>query len=134
MTFDGTSGENCLARRDRSNTPLQALSLLNDDMFLELARHAAIQAPTEPEGAIETLFRQFLSRPPTKEEQATLMGSTSSSWDACTQGNSKPAIRSIQEAPVGACFAYPTIMNLDEAHQNHECFLLIECMLPPFRL
>ena len=40
MTFDGTSGENCLAKRDRSNTPLQALTLLNDEMYLELARAA----------------------------------------------------------------------------------------------
>ena len=38
MTFDGTSGENCLAKRERSNTPLQALTLLNDEMYLELAR------------------------------------------------------------------------------------------------
>ena len=35
MTFDGTSGENCLAKRDRSNTPLQALTLLNDEMYLD---------------------------------------------------------------------------------------------------
>ena len=40
MTFDGTSGENCLAKRDRSNTPLQALTLLNDEMYVELAREA----------------------------------------------------------------------------------------------
>ena len=38
MTFDGTSGENCLAKRERSNTPLQSLTLLNDEMYLELAR------------------------------------------------------------------------------------------------
>src|ERR1051325_8777437 len=37
-TFDGPSGEACLARRDRSNTPLQALTLLNDEIFMECAR------------------------------------------------------------------------------------------------
>ena len=37
-TFDGPSGEACLARRDRSNTPLQSLTLLNDEVFMEAAR------------------------------------------------------------------------------------------------
>jgi hypothetical protein len=36
--FDGPSGEACLARRDVSNTPLQSLTLLNDEMFLEISR------------------------------------------------------------------------------------------------
>src|SRR5262249_15914160 len=34
-TFDGPSGEACVARRDVSNTPLQALTLLNDVVFTE---------------------------------------------------------------------------------------------------
>ncbi|MBX3441980.1 MAG: PSD1 domain-containing protein [Planctomyces sp.] len=37
-TFDGPSGEACLARRDISNTPLQALTLLNDVALLEAAQ------------------------------------------------------------------------------------------------
>lgn len=119
MTFDGTSGENCLARRDRSNTPLQALSLLNDDMFLELARHAAIQAPTEPEGAIETLFRQFLSRPPTKEEQATLMGYYQQQLGRLHAGELQASdLTASQEAPVeraARVLLARLIMNLDEA-------------------
>lgn len=36
-TFDAGSGEACLARRDVSNTPLQALTLMNDPMFIEIA-------------------------------------------------------------------------------------------------
>ncbi len=39
--FDATSGESCTARRDRSNTPLQALTLLNDAMYLEMSRDLA---------------------------------------------------------------------------------------------
>ncbi|MEM7315414.1 MAG: DUF1549 and DUF1553 domain-containing protein, partial [Planctomycetota bacterium] len=38
VLFDAPSGENCIARRDRSNTPLQALTLLNDKMYLEMAQ------------------------------------------------------------------------------------------------
>jgi len=41
MTFDGAAREVCTARRIRTNTPLQALVTLNDEAYLEMARHFA---------------------------------------------------------------------------------------------
>ena len=41
MNFDGTAREVCSARRIRTNTPLQALTTLNDSAFLVIARHFA---------------------------------------------------------------------------------------------
>ena len=41
ITFDGTSREICLARRLRTNTPLQALTTLNDPVYVECARYFA---------------------------------------------------------------------------------------------
>jgi mono/diheme cytochrome c family protein len=41
VTFDGTSREVCLARRLRTNTPLQALTTLNDPVYVECARYFA---------------------------------------------------------------------------------------------
>lgn len=49
LSFDGTAREVCLARRIRTNTPLQALATLNDNAFLEMARHLA--ARMEKEGS-----------------------------------------------------------------------------------
>ena len=72
-TFDASSGEGCIARRNRSNTPLQALTLLNDAMFVELAQHLALEAEKlTVDKRIKFLFRKFLTRPPTRNE-ATLM-------------------------------------------------------------
>ena len=41
MTFDGVSREVCSSRRIRTNTPLQALTTLNDSVYIDLARHFA---------------------------------------------------------------------------------------------
>ena len=74
--FDGPTGEGCLARRDRSNTPLQALSLMNDEMFLEMARALAswaVEAQSGPLDRATFLFRRILTRPPSEEEQQLLL-------------------------------------------------------------
>jgi hypothetical protein len=76
-TFDGPSGEACLARRERSNTPLQALTLLNDTVFLECSRALGKMA-VELEGDDETrrvefLFRRCLTRPPSDGERDKLV-------------------------------------------------------------
>jgi hypothetical protein len=76
-TFDGPSGESCVARRDVSNTPLQALTLLNDVVFTEAAqavgRTMAARPGTVP-GRLTEVFRRFLVRPPTEHEMQALAG------------------------------------------------------------
>lgn len=72
-TFDAPTGENCVARRNRSNTPLQSLTLLNDRMYVELAyalgRDTGLQfEPNQVESAITHMFRRLLIRPPRPQE------------------------------------------------------------------
>ena len=75
-TFDGPSGEVCLARREVSNTPLQALTMLNDLVVLEAAQalgRQTAEVPGSAESRARTLFRRCLTRPPTAEELADLL-------------------------------------------------------------
>ena len=76
ITFDGPSGDACLARREVSNTPLQALTLLNDAVFVEtsqaLGRLLAAQNGSIEERAA-LLFRRCVTRPPDKEELTALV-------------------------------------------------------------
>jgi hypothetical protein len=74
-TFDGPSGEACLARREVTNTPLQALTLLNDAVLLDAAQALARQAllhKGQTENRIELLFRLCLARKPSAEETEKL--------------------------------------------------------------
>lgn len=70
-TFDAGSGEACLSKRDRSNTPLQALTLMNDPMFIEIAQHFGKnleESPGSTEEKITQAFRFLLTRPPSPSE------------------------------------------------------------------
>jgi hypothetical protein len=65
VVFDAPDGQNCTTRRVRSNTPLQALTLLNDTAFFEFA--TALQSIIDTDG-IESAFRRCTSRKPTANE------------------------------------------------------------------
>ena len=74
-TFDGPTGESCIARRDVSNSPLQALTLLNDEMFMEAARALGAKAmatATDDEARITFVLRRCVTRPPAADELATM--------------------------------------------------------------
>ena len=74
-TFDAPSGEACVVRREVSNTPLQALTLLNDVVFTEASQALGRQFATisgNDEVRLVELFRRCLTRPPADEEVVML--------------------------------------------------------------
>jgi hypothetical protein len=70
MTFDAVSREHCIVRRVRTNTPLQALTLLNDPAFFEAAKVLAKRM--QAEGGIAHGFRLATGRRPSAREVAEL--------------------------------------------------------------
>jgi hypothetical protein len=75
ITFDAPTREKCTARRARTNTPLQALVLLNDETYLAAAYNLAISSLEQPgtdERRLELAFRRVVSRTPDDEELAIL--------------------------------------------------------------
>ena len=73
--FDAPDRETCLVRRSRTNTPLQALVLLNDPTYVEAARKLAervLLANTDDTARIDVAVRIVLARPPGPAEQREL--------------------------------------------------------------
>jgi hypothetical protein len=74
-TFDAPSRESCTVRRERTNTPLQALLLLNEPQFVEAAR-ALAELTLRHGGAtadrLTFMFRRVTARRPGDRELAEL--------------------------------------------------------------
>jgi hypothetical protein len=77
--FNAPTRETCTIRRERTNTPLQALVTLNDPQFVEAARALAQRALKHggktAEQRIDFIARQLLARPFRPEEQAIVQAS-----------------------------------------------------------
>ena len=76
--FDAPSRESCVVRRERTNTPLQALLLMNDPQYVEAARALAELAlkegGTTPEERAAWMFKRATARAPDAEDLADLVG------------------------------------------------------------
>ncbi|MCW5553837.1 MAG: PSD1 domain-containing protein [Verrucomicrobiae bacterium] len=74
-TFDAPSREKFCVRRERANTPLQALVTMNDPAYVEAARHLSarmLQYDRNPEERLEYGFRLVTARRPSAGEKAVL--------------------------------------------------------------
>jgi len=78
MTFDAGGRETCVVRETRTNTPLQALTLMNDVTFVEAARVLAqrvmLEGVTTAEERITLAFRLATARRPRPAELTILLG------------------------------------------------------------
>ena len=77
MVFDFPESNVTCTRRVQSNTPLQALALANDTVFVECARAVGIKLAEEQgssdQDRIDTMFRRCLARPAEVEEASRLL-------------------------------------------------------------
>jgi hypothetical protein len=77
QAFDAPNGDASCVRRSRSNTPLQALTTLNEPVFLDCARHLAteaLQANCRSDAErVDLAFRKCTGRVPTKPEIQELL-------------------------------------------------------------
>jgi hypothetical protein len=91
LVFDAPESNTTCTRRNRSNTPLQALTLLNDQAFYEfaqaLARRVLAEAQADEQSRLRLAFRLCLARPPSPLEEARLL-QLLTSQDAPLSGDS----------------------------------------------
>jgi len=127
QAFDAPSREACRVRRARTNTPLQALVLLNDVQFVEAARGFA-QRILDAEGSVDErlvlAFRSATARRPSAGELAVLRHVHRRALEGFL--SDEPSARALvefgdSEPPPGACaelaawtVVASTILNLDE--------------------
>ena len=76
ITFDAPTADQTVVRRDRTNTPLQALVTLNDTLFVEAAKGLALrvlrEAPLDEQARLGYAFRLCMARKPDRIEKETM--------------------------------------------------------------
>ena len=128
-TFDAPSGETCQVKRARTNTPLQALELLNDITYVEAASHLArlmlAEGDSSPQERVSHAFRRATARSPSPAElQILLRGldryrqsfhthpESASEWIGQVPGSLPPVLDTVELAAYTATAS--VILNLDE--------------------
>ncbi len=129
ILLDAPSREYCTVRRTRSNTPLQALALLNDPQFVEAARALAQRILTDggsdAHQRIAFAFQLATARKPTAEETQILLhilqcelkdyrADKAAAEALLDVGNSKPADRLDPRELAAWTTLASLILNLDE--------------------
>jgi hypothetical protein len=129
LNFDAPAHEECTAERTRSNTPQQALTLLNDVIYVEAARVFAARIMRECDGDVPTrvkwAFKLALSREPTDnelpiltelfEKQRTRYQTDIPAADALTSAGEAPAADGLKTADLAAWTSVArAILNLHE--------------------
>ncbi len=128
--FDAPDREKCIARRSRTNTPLQALVLMNDPTYVEASRSLAERmlrhGGNDGSGRVRFAFERVLARPPSALETRVLedlasgqelkfRGSLEQARELLQVGAS-PVADGIDEPELAAwTVVASSILNLDEA-------------------
>ncbi len=130
VNFDAPNREQSCTRRERSNTPLQALQLMNDVQHVEAARALAQRMLSEggatTERRITFAYQTVLARIRTRGKSQSAEGATRANTceryqqspdDAAkliTQGESKPSAELAAPELAAYTLVASTILNLDE--------------------
>ena len=128
VTFDAPNREVCTLRRNRTNTPLQALVTMNDPVYIEAAQSLArrmIASGTTPQEKLRAGFRLTLARTPSDTEMKRLVALHDTVLTTYRQDEKKAvemATNPIGPVPKGADTAdlaawtavANTLLNLDE--------------------
>lgn len=128
--FNATARETCTVRRERTNTPLQALVTLNDTQFIEAARHLAQNAilsktASDDSARCQLIAKQLIARPFRPEEirivQASLadferyfQAHPEDAQKLIQEGESKPSPEVKPEKLAAWTMLVNELMNLDE--------------------
>jgi hypothetical protein len=132
QNFDAPNGDFSCVRRARSNTPLQALTTLNEPVFMECARALALrtvrEGGTTDAQRLNFAFRRCLARAPSERESSALLAllgnetqhfgaAGSKSWDLAATDPAHPPSLPAGVTPVqlAAWTAVSRVLlNLDE--------------------
>lgn len=112
MNFDAPSREVCSVQREVTNTPLQALQLMNDVQFVEAARGLAARALNHPD-PVRRMFKLATYREPDRDELKVLESLLKQFKSADTEALAKLGESSIK-APGPYVMLATTLLNTDE--------------------
>lgn len=127
--FNAPSREVSCTRRERTNTPLQALTTLNDPQFVEAARKLAESSLIEDKGdanrAVETMAERVLARPLESKERRVVKdtlhealgyytGKPEEAEKLIEYGDSKPGAKVDTAKLAALTMVANQLLNLDE--------------------